>query len=90
MGTPYRLHRRREATITYAGKVYHLKQFHFHTPSEHTVNGKHAPMEIHLVHQSDDQSLAVIGVLVQEGKHNSNFDQLIKYLPNAPGREKNT
>lgn len=76
------------STITYNGKIYHLKQFHFHTPSEHTVNGKHSPMEIHLVHQADDKSLAVIGVLVQEGNHNSNFDQLIKYLPNAPGEKK--
>ena len=76
------------SAITYNGKVYGLKQFHFHTPSEHTVNGKHSPMEIHLVHQAEDKSLAVIGVLVQEGMHNKNFDQLIKYLPNAPGEKK--
>lgn len=76
------------STITYAGKIYNLRQFHFHTPSEHTVDGKHSRMEIHLVHESDDKSLAVIGVLVQEGKHNSNFDQLIKHLPNAPGEKK--
>ena len=76
------------STITYSGKIYHLKQFHFHTPSEHTVDGKHSPMEIHLVHQADDESLAVIGVLVKEGKHNSNFDQLIKHLPNGPGEKK--
>jgi len=76
------------STITYGGKIYHLKQFHFHTPSEHTINEKHSPMEIHLVHQSDDKSLAVIGVLVQEGNHNTNFDQLIRHLPNAPGEKK--
>ena len=76
------------STITYEGKLYELKQFHFHTPSEHTINGKHFPMEIHLVHQADDNSLAVIGVLVMEGKHNKNFDQLIKYLPNVPGEKK--
>jgi len=75
-------------TITYAGKVYHLKQFHFHTPGEHTVDGKQAPMEIHLVHQADDKSLAVIGVLVQEGGRNSNFDQLIRHLPNVKGEQK--
>ena len=74
--------------ITYAGKNYHLKQFHFHTPSEHTVNGKHFPMGIHLVHQADDESLVVIGALVKDGKHNSNFDELIKYLPNAPGEKR--
>ena len=76
------------SSITYNGKIYHLKQFHFHTPSEHTVDGKHSLMEIHLVHQADDESLAVIGVLVKEGKHNSNFDMLIKHLPNAPGEKK--
>ncbi len=73
--------------ITYAGKVYHLKQFHFHTPSEHTINGKHAPMEVHFVHQSDDKNLAVVGVLVQEGSVNKNIEQLIKYLPNAVGEK---
>lgn len=76
------------SVLNYAGKVYHLKQFHFHTPSEHTMNGKNAPMEIHFVHQSDDQNLAVVGVLVYEGSHNANFDQLIKYLPNAVGEKK--
>ena len=76
------------STITYNGKVYQLKQFHFHTPSEHTINQKHFPMEIHLVHQADDKSLAVIGVLVREGVHNNNFDELIKYLPNTPGEKR--
>ena len=75
------------SSITYDGKKYHLKQFHFHTPSEHTINGIHFPMEIHLVHESDDKTLAVIGVLVREGNHNKNFDQLIKYLPNAAGEK---
>jgi carbonic anhydrase len=76
------------SSLNYAGKVYALKQFHFHTPSEHTIDGKNAPMEVHFVHQSEDKSLAVVGVLVKEGKHNANFDQLIKYLPNAVGEKK--
>jgi carbonic anhydrase len=76
------------SSLNYGGKVYQLKQFHFHTPSEHTIDGKHAPMEIHFVHQADDQRLAVVGVLVKEGKHNANVDQLIKYLPNAVGEKK--
>lgn len=33
-------------------KVYPLKQFHFHTPSEHRVNGEHFPMEAHFVFQT--------------------------------------
>lgn len=77
------------STFSFADKVYHLKQFHFHTPSEHTLDGKHAPMEMHMVHQSDDGSLAVIGILIQEGKNpNPNFEKIIANLPSAKGESK--
>jgi len=69
-------------------KVYHLKQLHFHTPSEHTLDGKHLPMEMHMVHQSDDGKLAVLGVLIEEGTANKNIEKIIPYLPNAPGESK--
>jgi hypothetical protein len=26
-------------------------QFHFHTPSEHSINGVHYPLEMHMVHK---------------------------------------
>jgi len=41
-------------SITLAGVVYTLKQFHFHCPSEHTISGKAFPCEAHMVHKSDD------------------------------------
>jgi hypothetical protein len=28
-----------------------LNQFHFHSPSEHTFNGMHYPLEMHMVHK---------------------------------------
>ena len=34
------------------GEVYRLVQFHFHSPSEHSVDGKLMDAEMHLVHQS--------------------------------------
>lgn len=37
-------------TLTYSGKTYSLKQFHFHTPGEHRVNEEYSPIEMHLVH----------------------------------------
>jgi carbonic anhydrase len=40
-----------------------LKQLHVHTPSEHYVNGRFYPMEIHFVHAHADGSLLVVGVL---------------------------
>ena len=57
-------------SITLGDKVYELRQFHFHTPSEHTFKGEHYPLEIHLVHQSEDKSLAVVAVMVKEGEAN--------------------
>ena len=73
------------STLTLNGKTYGLKQFHFHTPSEHTVDGKNLPLEMHMVHQSDDGNFGVIGLLFEEGKGNENFEQIIKHMPSLPG-----
>lgn len=53
---------------------YALQEFHFHAPSEHTVAGQRAPMELHLVHADDDGQLLVVGVLIEEGAHHPMFD----------------
>jgi carbonic anhydrase len=52
------------STVTIDGETYELKQFHFHTPSEHELSGDAAPMELHLVHQNEAGQLAVIGVMM--------------------------
>lgn len=51
------------------GSVYNLLQFHFHTGSEHTVDGKQFPAEVHYVHSRDgvevdpiNGDLAVVGI----------------------------
>lgn len=57
-----------EAKITMKGETYSLVQLHFHAPSEHTFNGKHALMEAHLVHKNDKSGeLAVLGVMLDAG-----------------------
>lgn len=48
------------------GVDYELQQFHFHAPSEHTVDGVPSPVEFHFVHGDADGNLAVLGVLVRE------------------------
>lgn len=66
---------------------YDLLQYHFHTPSEHTRNGVHYPLEMHLVHKDHDGNLAVISVLFEEGKMNPFLDKIILNAPiklNAP------
>lgn len=34
----------------YGGQDYSLNQFHFHTPSEHFIDGDYFPLEMHFVH----------------------------------------
>ena len=58
------------------GKRYELKQFHFHSPSEHTFNGQRFPMEVHLVHQSTAGEYIVTGLVFEKGKFNKVVDQL--------------
>lgn len=75
-------------TLTIGDVKYALKQYHFHGPSEHTVNGKHSPMEMHLVHQADDKKLAVVSVLINEGAQtNSAFEPVWANLPKTKSEE---
>lgn len=61
---------------------YHLVQFHFHTPSEHAVAGKHRPLELHFVHATDDEKkLLVLGALVKPGDPNGAWDKIAGALP---------
>jgi carbonic anhydrase len=46
---------------------FELVQLHFHTDSEHVVNGRPSPMELHLVHRNALGNLAVVGVLLEVG-----------------------
>jgi len=75
-------------TVLVGDKPYSLAQFHFHSPSEHTVDGKHAAMEMHLVHKSADGALAVLGVLIEEGAENAAFAPIWNNLPAEKGDEK--
>jgi len=78
----------RGSSVTIDGKQYHLLQFHFHTPSENTVDGNPHAMEAHLVHRSDDGQLAVVGVFIKKGKHNPFVQTLWDNLPSSVGEEK--
>lgn len=67
--------------IVINGGTYELKQFHFHAPSEHTVEGQDYPIEMHLVHQDANGKLAVVGVFIAEGAQNAAFASVWGYLP---------
>ena len=66
------------------GVAYDLLQFHFHRPSEEKIDGKPMAMVAHFVHKSKAGKLAVIGVLLKEGKDNEAINVL---WDNAPAKE---
>lgn len=67
--------------ITLGDTYYRLLQFHFHAASEHTIDGEHAPLEVHFVHQSEAGDLAVIGVMVQRGDALPTLDSVWAAMP---------
>ena len=71
--------------IRIEGKRYDLLQFHFHTPSEHSLGGHRAPMEVHLVHSNDKGELAVIGILIEAGPANMALHEIWQRIPEANG-----
>jgi len=66
---------------------YHLKQFHFHTPSENHVKGISYPMEAHFVHATKEGKLAVIAVMFEEGKENPTLTKILSGFPLEHNKE---
>ncbi|WP_431970314.1 carbonic anhydrase [Nocardia sp. bgisy134] len=69
--------------ILVAGQPYDLLQFHFHLPSEHTVDGHGAAMELHLVHKNAAGRIAVLGVLMEAGAGASVFGPILAAAPKS-------
>src|SRR5205085_7678878 len=67
--------------ITVDGRVFTLKQLHFHAPSENTIDGQRYPLEAHLVHADAKGQLAVVAVMFEDGAANAWLDAIEKSVP---------
>lgn len=67
------------------GRRYALRQFHFHAPSEHAVNGTRTAMEAHFVHADAAGGLLVVGVFLVPGAPNDTFATVMAAAPKAEG-----
>ena len=79
----------KKSNVVYNDKIYTLAQIHFHTPSEHKLNGKIYPAEMHFVHKSNDGKLLEIGVFIEEtsGKNvNEELTKIAKVMPDSNGK----
>jgi carbonic anhydrase len=74
-------------SVSVNGRTYNLTQFHFHTPSEHTVDEHHAPMEAHFVfvdsmkQYGEPDSVLVVGAWIVEGRADKEFAKIFSQLP---------
>lgn len=67
--------------LAYGTQRYELLQFHFHSPSEHLIEGRAFGMEAHFVHRGAKGGAAVIGVLMTEGESNPALAEFWEYVP---------
>jgi len=72
-------------TLALDGKSYDLLQFHFHHPSEHTVDGAVFDMECQFVHKAADGALAVLGVMIAKGAPNPALEAIWQVMPDKAG-----
>lgn len=74
------------SSIIYNENTYNLAQFHFHHPSEHTLDGETADMELHLVHKDAAGNLAVVGImLVIDETPDADYAVIFDNLPAEKG-----
>ena len=68
-------------------RTYKLRQFHFHEPSEHHIDGNIFPMEMHFVHQDEDGKILVIAAMMEVGPEHPALKKIWKWLPAQIGKE---
>ncbi|MFA6311509.1 MAG: carbonic anhydrase family protein [Sterolibacterium sp.] len=69
------------STIAVMGRRFELVQLHFHRPSEERVDGMAFDMVVHLVHKDLDNQLAVIAVLLEQGKEQPVIQSIWNNMP---------
>jgi len=73
--------------IEVGGHRYELVQFHFHKPSEESIDGRRQAMVAYLVHNDAEGRIAVVAVLLNPGAINPMVASLWNNLPTRKGVE---
>ena len=81
------------SSVVFDGREYQLKQFHFHTPSEHQIDGITYPMEGHIVNMIEPKSpedptlYLVVSFLFRMGDEDSFITSFLDQVPDEEGGE---
>ena len=82
------------STTVAEGKTFQFKQLHFHTPSEHLIDGMTFPMEMHVVNMARDEEkgegplYVVIGMLFKMGHENKFIKEFLNSVPPEETKKK--
>jgi carbonic anhydrase len=85
-GGDFSVNYRPGSTLRVDDRVFALLQSHFHSLSEHHLDGRDFPLEAHLVRQDAQGNLAVVAVLFEEGAPNDLVNLIGAAMPGAPGQ----
>lgn len=83
LGHTVQLDFKKGQTITIDKKIYEFKQIHFHTPSEHLIDGITYPMEMHIVNKliGGKAEYAVFAFHFKMGKENKFINEFLHLIP---------
>jgi carbonic anhydrase len=69
------------AHMVLSGVRWDLVQFHWHTPSEHELQGRDTPLEMHFVHMNAGGGILVIAAFMERGRKNRALEPIFRRLP---------
>ena len=76
------------ASIVLDGAKFDLKQFHYHTPSEHAYDGRPFMVEWHFVHKDSAGKTAVFAVMANAGAAHAGYAPILAAAPAREGKTK--
>jgi carbonic anhydrase len=76
--------------VSIGNDQYPLVQFHFHAPSEHTINGASYDAELHFVNIMANGKAAVLTSLISVGAYNAEFQKVLDNVPRTSGAKNST
>jgi carbonic anhydrase len=74
-------------TLLVGDRAYRLERFHWHTPSEHWIDGNVLPMELHMVHHAPGGAALVVAAMIRPGDNNDELDKIWNVIPQHKGDE---
>jgi carbonic anhydrase len=84
LGHTIQLDFKQGSTINVGGITYNFKQMHFHTPSEHLIDGITFPMELHIVSATENPAspqYLVIAILFKMGEESKFINEFLNTIP---------